>query len=144
MKTEFNFKEYKVGGAVYHVTRGWTTIESIEKDYFEVENDGCAFFLDGKINTIDSYPTIYPYNPFEKNEEREIEVSNGGENWVKRTLIKRLDNSTSVLCWNYERQAIVWDRWREIQPQKELTFEEKVNILWKKHENELWILKLKK
>lgn len=147
MKTEFNFKEYKVGSAVYHVTRGWTKIESIEKDYFEVVNDGCPFFLDGRINTTDSYPTIYPYNPFEENEEREVEVmlidiETGKVKWEKRTSI--YFNNNVAVCLNDKGDPFIFYEWREIQPQRELSQEEKINILWKKHETELMILKLKK
>ena len=52
---------------------------------------------------------------------------------MPRELIRILPNN-SVLCWGEELQeeaAFVWKEWREIEPKKELTIDEKIFILWK-------------
>jgi hypothetical protein len=76
-------------------------------------------------------PTIYPYNPFE---ERMIEVETFG-GFVPRELIKILPDN-SVLCWNDEekKHTTVHKEWLEIQSEKELTIDQKILILWKKHQ----------
>lgn len=131
MTKEFDFRNHQVGDKVYHITRGWVKIEHKEENRFSIKVE--AYSFNGKIRQSDENPTIYPYNPFEGNGERVIEVYSGfNRNWVKKDLIKELDNS-KALCWNRDKlAATVWDKWREIEPKKELTTEQMVLILWKK------------
>jgi hypothetical protein len=132
MKTEFDFKNHQVGDKVYHIFEGWGTVQYKEQNSFYVEAQ--SFYYDGKSRISDENPTIYPFNPFE---ERMIEVFNDhGDFWEKRILIKEIKNG-EALCWEDEDKtdASFWDKWREIQPKKELTTEEKIEILWEKHNN---------
>ena len=145
MKTDFNFENAKVGDEVYHAVWGWTNISVKEKKYFEVFNCAEPFLMNGKRNLINVNPTIYPYNPFKQNQERVVEVFTTYGKWVKRVLIAEKDGK--AVCWvlaetleeaKNKSEAQTWSEWREIQPKKELTFKEKVNLLWEKHEKELW------
>lgn len=127
MEKEFDFRNHQVGDKVYHITRGWVKIEHKEKGLFFVDRK--SYYYNGKFVTIDENPTIYPYNPFEG---RIIEVNTGFHKFEPRELIKVLTND-KVLCWDQEKEAAyVFNKWREIEPKKELTTEEKVLILWKK------------
>jgi hypothetical protein len=143
MEKEFDFRNHQVGENVYHIVYGWVNIEYKEQNCFYVNAQ--LFYYDGKSRISDENPTIYPFNPFEQTEERMVEVySDDGECWEKRILIKEIKNS-KVLCWakgEDKTGAFFWDKWREIQPKKELTTEEKINILWEKHNNDF--LKLAK
>jgi hypothetical protein len=143
MEKEFDFKNHQVGDKVYHIVHGWVKIEKKVGDFFYVKAQ--SYNYDGKYREDNENPTIYPHNPFEQTEERMVEVySDDGECWEKRILIKEIKNS-KVLCWakgEDKTDAYVWDKWREIQPKKELTTEEKINILWEKHNNDF--LKLAK
>jgi hypothetical protein len=141
MEKEFDFKNHQVGDKVYHIVHGWVKIEKKVGDFFYVKAQ--SYNYDGKYREDNENPTIYPHNPFEQTEERMVEVYNyHWKSWEKRVLIKKLKNG-EALCWNTgNRNAYVWDKWREIQPKKELTTEEKINILWEKHNNDF--LKLAK
>ena len=134
MKKEFDFRNHQVGDKVYHIIHGWAKIEHKEQNCFHVK--ATSFYYDGKSRENYENPTIYPFNPFEQTEERTVEVyNNHWKSWEKRVLIKKLKNG-KVLCWNTDNIAAhVWDKWREIQPKKELTTEEKIDILWEKHNN---------
>jgi hypothetical protein len=139
MKTYFNFKDANIGDKVYHVVNGWSTIVVKTQDYFIVECDGfkLSFSFNGKRNNWDKKTSIYPFNPFVQTEERMVEVCKDyNDNWENKVLIKELKNG-EVLCWEdeYKTDAYVWKEWREIQPKNELTTEEKINILWEKHNN---------
>jgi len=139
----FNFKNAKVGDKVYHVAMGWVTVS-----YNDGHNIGVNIFktynINGKEDEKDENPTIYPYNPFEKNGERVVEVLRT-DGWARRVLIaKRLDG---VVCWDNvesldEAQNIIntsfWKEWREIEPEKEPTQEEKINLLWDKFGKDLF------
>ena len=138
MKTEFDFKNYQVGDKVYHIVHGWVKIEYKERNCFFVKTQ--SFNYDGKFRESEENPTIYPFNPFKQTGERTVEVYNdNNDNWEKKVLIKEL-KSGEVLCWldAYKAAAYVWNKWREIQQKKELTTEEKINILWEKHNNNGW------
>jgi len=136
MKTNFNFKDAKEGDKVYHVAKGW--IEIIALHPWSVETyDFKLYNLEGKEDEKDENPTIYPYNPFEQNQERVVEVLNSYGSWIKRVCIAK--KNKGVVCWNsaesldeaeYSAKAIFWTEWREIEPEKELTQEEKINLLW--------------
>ena len=129
MQKEFDFRNHQVGDKVYHVARGWVKIKKKYEDFFYVEEE--SIYYNGKFIDTDENPTIYPYNPFEG---RMIEVKKI-VGFVPRELIKILPNN-SVLCWNSEEKkyTTVHKEWREIQPEKELTIDEKILILWKKHQ----------
>ena len=144
MKTKFNFKNYKEGDKVYHVLLGWCEITSICEQSFFIKGCYYSFKFSGKFTDEDLNPTIYPYNPFEQNQERVVEVFTTYGKWVKRVLIAEKDGK--AVCWvlaetleeaKNKSEAQTWSEWREIQPKKELTFKEKVNLLWEKHEKEL-------
>jgi len=137
MKTNFNFKDAKAGDKVYHVAMGWVTVNY--NDGHGIEINECKMYnMDGREDSKDENPTIYPYNPFEKNSERVVEVFRP-DGWVRRVLIaEKLDG---VLCWigaesleesKPEIYTSFWKEWREIEPKKELTQEEKINLLWEK------------
>jgi hypothetical protein len=137
MKTNFNFKDTKVGDKVYHIAMGWVTVNYNDGHGIEV-NECKMYNMDGREDSKDENPTIYPYNPFEKNIERVVEVFDCGK-WVKRVFIT--EKSGGVVCWNaaedFENSKEVtrttfWETWREIEPEKELTQEEKINLLWEK------------
>ena len=129
MEKEFDFRNHQVGDKVYHIIDGWVTIQKKEKNCFYVKAQ--YFNYNGRFSNIDENPTIYPHNPFE---ERMVEVKTFG-GFVPRELIKILPNN-SVLCWNSEekKHTTVHKEWREIQPEKELTIDQKILILWKKHQ----------
>ena len=132
METEFDFRNHKVGDNVYHIIHGWVTIEYKEQNSFYVKTQ--SFNYGGKFRGNDKNPTIYPLNPFEQTEERMVEVYLETDNiWQEKILIKELKNG-KVLCWldACKAAAYVWNKWREIQPKKELTTEEKIDVLWKK------------
>lgn len=134
----FDFKNAKVGDKVYHVVKGW--IEIISTYPLAVETfDFKLYNLEGKEGEKDENPTIYPYNPFEKNSDRVVEVLSSYGNWIKRVCIA--EKNDGVVCWNsaeslneakYNTTATFWKEWREIEPEKELTQEEKINLLWEK------------
>jgi len=143
MKTNFNFKDAKVGDKVYHVAMGWVTVS-----YNDGHNIGVNIFktynINGKENEKDENPTIYPFNPFEKNSERVVEVLYSYGSWIKRVCIA--EKNGGVLCWSasvtieeakYAASATFWKEWREIEPEKELTQEEKINLLWEKFGNDI-------
>ncbi len=136
MEKEFDFKNHQVGDKVYHIFYGWVKIEYKEQNCFYVNAQ--LFYYDGKSRIIDENPTIYPHNPFEQTDERIVEVYDEtiGNIWRERVLVKELENG-EALCWEdeYKSDAYAWKEWREIQPKKELTTEEKINILWEKHNN---------
>lgn len=134
MKTDFNFENAKVGDKVYHVIWGWTEIT--EKKEKEFATAFCYSLYSGKKFHDDLNPTYYPYNPFEQNQERVVEVSDDNLYFVQRTLILILPNNMAM-CWSTKKHAVAWPYWREIEPQKELTQEEKINILWEKYGKEL-------
>ena len=129
MEKEFDFRNHQVGDKVYDIVDGWVTIEYKEEDLFFVK--GQSFIYNGKLRQNDENPTIYPYNPFE---ERMVEVKTFG-GFVPRELLKILPNN-SVLCWDSEEKkyTTIHKEWREIQPKKELTVDEKILILWEKHQ----------
>jgi hypothetical protein len=69
-------------------------------------------------------PTLFLTNPFEKNQERVIEVKCGNQ-WIKRVLIKVVDGE--AICWNNSKSieeseiskgASNWSTWRELQPEQ--------------------------
>jgi hypothetical protein len=127
MEKEFDFRNHQVGDKVYHIIDGWVTIQKKEQNCFYVKSQ--YFNYNGKFSNIDENPTIYPDNPFGG---KMIEVKIVNE-FVPRELIRILPNN-SVLCWGEELQkeaAFVWKEWREIEPKKELTIDEKIFILWK-------------
>lgn len=138
MKTNFNFKDAKVGDKVYHVNKEWLPIKSTYEDCFIV--DDYEYYFSGiMVNSDHLLPTIYPYNPFEQNQERVVEVSINSELWTKRVLIAV--KSGVAVCWNNaetleeakdEIYTCDWKIWREIQPPNQLTQEEKINILWER------------
>ena len=144
MKTEFNFKNAKEGDKVYHVSDGWTEITAINEKSFYIKGYYYSFRFNGKFLEEDQNPSVYPYNPFE-NQERVVEVLTSYGKWVKRVLI--IEKDGVALCWSLaetleeaknKSEATTWKQWREIQePQKELTQEEKINILWEKYGKEL-------
>lgn len=134
MKTNFNFKDAKIGDKVYHVVWGWTEIK--DKNEKELQSGFGWFLFNGKKYNDDENPTIYPYNPFEQNQERVVEVSDDNLHFVQRRLILILPNNMAM-CWVKEKHAIVWSYWREIQPPKLLTQEEKINLLWDKFGNDI-------
>jgi len=134
----FNFKDAKVGDKVYHVSMGWVTVNY--NDGHGIEINECKMYnMDGREDSKDENPTIYPYNPFEKNSERVVEVLTSYGSWIKRVCIT--EKNGGVLCWNisetledvkYAAETSFWKEWREIEPEKELTQEEKINLLWEK------------
>jgi hypothetical protein len=134
MEKEFDFSNHQVGDKVYHVVRGWAVIEQKEQNFFSVKGE--AVYYNGKLRELHENPTIYPFNPFEQTEERMVEVYLEVDNiWIEKTLIKELKNG-EALCWIQNKlSAHVWKKWREIQPKKELTTKEKIDILWEKHNN---------
>ncbi len=138
MKTNFNFKDAKVGDKVYHVAMGWVTVNYNDGHGFEI-NECKMYNMDGREDSKDENPTIYPYNPFEKNGERVVEVLSCYGSWIKRVCI--IEKNGGVVCWStsttleeakYATNATFWKEWREIEPEKELTQEEKINLLWGK------------
>jgi len=138
MKTNFNFKDTKVGDKVYHVAMGWVTVNY--NDGHGIEINECKMYnMDGREDSNDENPTIYPYNPFEKNGERVVEVLSSYGSWIKRVCVA--EKNGGVLCWSsaedlneseYSSTATLWTEWRETEQPKELTQEEKINLLWKK------------
>lgn len=132
MKTDFNFENAKVGDKVYHVSWGWVEVTDNDGSAFEIQ-DEYWYNYNGKFIDSNENPTIYPYNPFDQNQERVVKVLDDNQGWIKRKLITELPMN-KVVCWNENMtQVFLWSKWREIQPQKELTQEEKINILWEKY-----------
>jgi hypothetical protein len=130
MEKEFDFRNHQVGDKVYDIIDGWVKIEHKEQYCFFVKAQSVNY--NGKFRESDENPTIYPHNPFHG---RMIEVKKIG-GFVPRELLKILPNN-SVLCWNVEEEkkyTTVHKEWREIQPEKELTLDQKILILWKKHQ----------
>lgn len=129
MEKEFDFRNHQVGDKVYHIVNGWVKIKKKYEDFFYVEEE--SIYYNGKFIDTDENPTIYPYNPFE---ERMINVKKI-VGFVPRELIKILPDN-SVLCWESEEKkyTAIYKEWREIQPEKELTIDQKILILWKKHQ----------
>lgn len=133
MKTDFNFENAKVGDKVYHYRKGWTFLTEVKSNYISVDNDVNNFYPNGNLFPLDLNPTIYPYNPFENNQERVVEVLDSQQGWIKRELIK-ITTENKAICWDKHKvKVFLWSNWREIEPQKELTQEEKINILWEKY-----------
>ncbi|MEN9326818.1 MAG: hypothetical protein RI943_1239 [Bacteroidota bacterium] len=114
----------KIGDKVFSTSHGWGTIEHILENacypiiaVFEFERH--VFTLDGKANSLNVFPTLFTYNPFESKtfEPRWMMVSTYGMIWVKRFVIyktsssfialynaeneEQIKNETSTASWTY-------------------------------------------
>jgi len=136
MKTDIVFENLVVGQKLYSLHWGevkLNVLRSNESEYYpircEVTNVNGdvyeeSFSIDGRYSITHTNPDLFLTNPFEKNQERVIEVKDGIY-WVKRVLIKVVDGK--AVCWEgaetieEAKNAIATfghHVWRELQPEQ--------------------------
>jgi hypothetical protein len=137
MKTDIVFDNLVVGQKLYSLHWGEVKLTSLngkENSYYPIVCnitdvngvvDDVTFAEDGKFSVNHPNPDLFLTNPFEKNQERVIEVTHSGEYWHKRVLIAIKNNL--AICWNAvetiedskkAKYASSWKLWRELQPEQ--------------------------
>lgn len=86
------FRNYKRGDKVWHITKGWVEIDSIDSTQHPINTRFDNFTVDGKAYEDDLYPTIYP-NEFKVPAEA-----------FKKPL-PDLKVDTKVIVWNKDDKA---------------------------------------
>lgn len=119
-----NFDELKVGQRVWTMHDGYTDIIGINpKDSYPIKIKMRCYCKDGREYEHHFSPSLFLDCPFIE-EERVVEVSEGGEEWYKRVLILKKRNI--FICWNFAQSIddVVansgvdsWRFMRELQPE---------------------------
>lgn len=142
LKELSNFSDAKVGDKAFSLRDGESVITdiNIHARCPIVCGENLSYTKDGKIFESYKFPTLFKSNPFiaiaklfnenKNNEERWIEVLHD-DGWHRRKLItikkgkaiywKGASTEEEVLN---ATQTFAWDKWREIQPEVELTLEQ--------------------
>ena len=144
LKELSDFSDAKVGDKVYSLRYGEQLIVYIISNAkYPIQTNNCSYTINGKHYTDDLYPILFKSNPFieiaklnnkesKNNEERWIEVyDNKLYIWIRRKLVAVRNNK--AICWSRATNdeevlnatdVYSWDKWREIQPEVELTLEQ--------------------
>jgi hypothetical protein len=124
-----NFDELRVGQRVWTIQNEYTTIKDlnckiINNEKYPIETEDNNTYTQGGYNEKgDLFPSMFLDCPFIE-EERVVEVSEGGEEWYKRVLILKKRNI--FICWNFAQSIddVVansgvdsWKFMRELQPE---------------------------
>ena len=122
-----NLSNVKVGDTIWIKQ----TVQSIDSDLKSrpIETEWYYLSIDGKED-IKNQPIAFIGEPFEAREskERVVLVSDDGENWQRRVLIKEVDGW--FLCWNKaktiedSKKSIHTYRWSYMKELPKLTIEE--------------------
>lgn len=138
LKELSDFSDAKVGDKVYSILCGEQVITKIYKsESYPICINRNAYTTNGKMSVDHLFPTIFKSNPFIEiaklnNEERWVEVYDDKLHiWITRKLVAIRNNK--AICWSRATNdeevlnatdVYSWDKWREIQPEVELTLEQ--------------------
>ena len=133
-------KEFKVGDKVFDIRYGKGVVTAID-DYIGKYSITVTFSptinriytKEGYHSAEDNVPML-SHAAYSLSQERVIEVQTYTKSWIKRVLIKVLDNG-NALCWlnattieeaKKELNTTSWDIWREVQEEQivELTLQD--------------------
>ena len=130
MKTDIVFENLVVGQKLYSIRYGDCTFSGIGGGTYPmlVEFDCIGtktYAKDGFISITDENPDLFLTNPFEKNQERVIEVGGVKGVWHRRVCFKIVNDL--AICWmnaqtieeaKNEFYTECWQSWRELQPEQ--------------------------